>query len=54
MANKMITFKMRTAMLELTPLKGSAKKKTPESDYENIRVKAFEEISNKLCNSLRT
>ncbi len=45
---KMEEIKLRTAMLELAHLKGSAKKKTTEENYEKVRAKAFEEISKNL------
>lgn len=45
---KVEEIKLKKAMMELAHLKGSAKKKTTEDDYERIRAKAFEEISKKL------
>ena len=45
---KVEAIKLKKAMMELAHLKGSAKKKTTEDDYEKIRAKAFEEISKKL------
>lgn len=40
--------KLREAMKEIAHLKGAAKKKTSDGDYEKIREKAFEELSKKL------
>ena len=40
--------KLREAMMEIAHLKGAAKKKTTEKEYEEIRKRAFEEISKKL------
>ncbi len=45
---KVEAIKLKKAMMELAHLKGSAKKKTAEEDYEKIRAKAFEELSKKL------
>jgi metal-responsive CopG/Arc/MetJ family transcriptional regulator len=45
---KVEDIKLKKAMMELAHLKGSAKKKTTEDDYEKIRAKAFDEISKKL------
>ena len=45
---KIEEIKLKKAMMELAHLKGSAKKKTTEKDYEKIRAKAFDEISKKL------
>jgi len=45
---KVEEIKLKKAMMELAHLKGSAKKKTTEKDYEKIRAKAFDEISKKL------
>ncbi len=45
---KIEQIKLRKAMLELSHLKGSIKKKTATEKYEKIRVQAFEEISRKL------
>jgi metal-responsive CopG/Arc/MetJ family transcriptional regulator len=40
--------KLREAMIDIAHLKGAAKKKTTEKEFEEIRKKAFEEISKKL------
>ena len=40
--------KLREAMTHMAHLKGSAKKKTTEKEYEEIRKRAFVEISKKL------
>lgn len=40
--------KLKEAMLSIAHLKGAAKKKTSEKEYEIIRNKAFEEIVKKL------
>jgi len=40
--------KLREAMINIAHLKGSAKNKTTEKEYEEIRKRAFEEISKKL------
>ncbi|MBU0472413.1 MAG: ribbon-helix-helix domain-containing protein [Nanoarchaeota archaeon] len=40
--------KLKDAMIFLAHLKGAAKKKTTDKEYEQIRTKAFEEISKKL------
>ncbi len=45
---KIEAIKLKKAMMELAHLKGSAKKKTTEEDYEKIRAKAFEELFKKL------
>jgi len=45
---KIDEIKIKRAMIELAHLKGSAKKKINEEDYEKIRAKAFDEISRKL------
>ena len=45
---KLEKIKIREAMLEIAHLKGSAKKKTTNKEYEKIRKKAFEELSKKL------
>ena len=45
---KVEAIKLKKAMMELAHLKGSAKKKSTENDYEKIRAKTFEEISKKL------
>jgi len=45
---KIEEIKLRKAMMELAHLKGGAKKRTTEENYEKIRAKAFEEISKKL------
>ena len=40
--------KLREAMIDMAHLKGAAKKKTTEKEFEEVRKKAFEEISKKL------
>ncbi|MBW2965635.1 ribbon-helix-helix domain-containing protein [Candidatus Woesearchaeota archaeon] len=40
--------KLKEAMMEIAHLKGAAKKKTTEKEFEEIREKAFEELSKKL------
>lgn len=40
--------KLKETMRELAHLKGAAKKKTTEEEYERVREMAFEEISKKL------
>jgi len=40
--------KLKEAMISLAHLKGAAKKKTTEKEYEEIRKRAFKEISKKL------
>lgn len=40
--------KLKEAMMSIAHLKGAAKKKTSEEDYERIREKAFDEISKKF------
>lgn len=40
--------KLREAMMDIAHLKGAAKKKTSDEEYEKIRERAFEEISKKL------
>ncbi len=40
--------KLKEAMMSIAHLKGSAKKKTSEREYEDIRKKAFEEIARKI------
>jgi len=40
--------KLKDAMMSLAPLRGAAKKKTSEKEYEDIRKRAFEEISKKI------
>ena len=40
--------KLREAMAKIAHLKGTSKKRTTEKEYEEIRKKAFEEISKKL------
>jgi len=39
---------MKEAMMSIAHLKGAAKKKTTDEEFEKIREKAFEEISKKL------
>lgn len=45
---KVEEIKLKKAMIELTHLKGAAKKRVSEQDYEKARMAAFEEISKKL------
>lgn len=40
--------KLKDAMMSLAHLRGAAKKKTSEKEYEDIRKRAFEEISKKI------
>ena len=40
--------KIREAMLDIAHLKGAAKKKTTDKGYEEIRKKAFDELSKNL------
>ncbi len=40
--------KLKEVMLEIAHLKGAAKKKTSEKEYEEIRKKAFEELEKKF------
>ncbi|MEK6953346.1 MAG: ribbon-helix-helix domain-containing protein [Nanoarchaeota archaeon] len=40
--------KLKEAMISISHLKGVSKKKTTEKEYEEIRKKAFEEISRRL------
>ena len=40
--------RLRDTMASLAHLKGASKKKTTEKEYEDIRKKAFEEISKRL------
>ncbi len=40
--------KLKEAMLEIAHLKGAAKKKTSEKEYEEMRKKAFEELEKKF------
>ncbi len=40
--------KLKEAMMQIAHLKGAAKKKTSDKEYEEIRKKAFEELSKKL------
>ena len=40
--------KLREAMASIAHLKGAAKKKTSDEEFEKIRKRAFEEISKKL------
>lgn len=39
---------LRKVMLEILPLKGAAKKKVSEEEYERLRAHAFEELYGKL------
>jgi len=45
---KVEEIKLRKAMQEIAQLKGASNKKTTEKEYEDIRKKAFEELSRKL------
>jgi len=45
---KIEEIKLRKAMMNIAHLKGAAKKKTTDAEYEKIRIRAFEEISKKL------
>jgi Arc/MetJ-type ribon-helix-helix transcriptional regulator len=40
--------KLKEAMMSLAHLKGAAKKKTTDKEFEEARERAFEEISKKL------
>ena len=40
--------KLKEVMKEIAHLKGASKKKTSEKEYEQIREKAFEELSKKF------
>jgi len=40
--------KLKEAMISIAHLKGAAKKKTTEEEYERIREQAFEELDKKL------
>lgn len=40
--------RLREAIMEIAHLKGAAKKKTSDKEYEKIREKAFEEISKRI------
>ena len=46
--DKIEEMKLKEAMMNIAHLKGAAKKKTSEKEYENIRKKAFEEIAKKI------
>ena len=46
--DKIEDLKLKKAMIEIAHLKGSANKKTSDREYENIRKKAFEELSKSL------
>ncbi len=45
---KLEEIKLRKAMKSIAHLKGAAKKKTTDEDYERIRMKAFEAIARKI------
>jgi metal-responsive CopG/Arc/MetJ family transcriptional regulator len=45
---KIDEIKLKKAMIEIAHLKGAAKKKIGEKEYEEIREKAFKELSKKL------
>ncbi|MBW2987624.1 ribbon-helix-helix domain-containing protein [Candidatus Woesearchaeota archaeon] len=40
--------KLKKALRDIARLRGAAKKKTTDKEYERIRLKAFEDISKKL------
>ncbi len=40
--------KLKEAMVNIAHLKGAAKKRTSDKEFEDIRKKAFEELSKKL------
>lgn len=40
--------KLKEAMIEIAHLKGASKKRTTEKGYEDVRKRAFEELSKKL------
>ena len=40
--------KLKEAMMSIAHLKGASKKKTTEKEFEEIRERAFEELSKKL------
>ena len=40
--------KLKEAMMSIAHLKGAAKKKTSDKEFEEIREKAFEELSKKI------
>ena len=40
--------KLKEAMIEISRLKGASKKRTTDKEYEEIRKRAFEELSKKL------
>ena len=40
--------KLKEAMLEIAHLKGASKKRTTEKEYEDIRKRAFKELSKKI------
>lgn len=40
--------RLRKAMIELAHLKGASKKKTSPTEFEDIRKKAFDDISKRL------
>ncbi len=40
--------KLKEAMMNIAHLKGAAKKKTTDKEFEEIRKRAFEELSKKL------
>lgn len=45
---KVEEIKLKEAMVQIAYLRGTAKKKTSEKEYEEIRKRAFEELSKKL------
>jgi len=40
--------KLKEAMIKIAHLKGASKKRTTEKGYEDVRKRAFEELSKKL------
>jgi len=46
--DKIEEVKLKEAIMSIAHLKGAAKKKTSEREYEDIRKKAFEEIAKKI------
>lgn len=46
--NKTEEIKFKEALIELAPLKGKLTKRTNNVKYERIRLRAFNEISEKL------
>ena len=46
--DKIEEVKLKEAIMSIAHLKGAAKKKTSEREYEDMRKKAFEEIAKKI------